>query len=232
MITIRKSDERGVANFGWLDSRHTFSFGEYHDPQHMGFRTLRVINDDLISGGQGFGTHPHRDMEIISYVVEGALEHRDSMGNGDVIRPGDVQVMTAGTGLTHSEFNPDPKTTTRLLQIWIMPEKRGIKPRYDQKTFPAAEKKNRLKLLVSHDGRDGSLAIHQDAAMFASILDAGKNLHHEISPGRHAWIQVVTGEIEVNGITLSRGDGAAVSNEKLLTLRSVIAAEVLLFDLA
>lgn len=232
MITLRKAADRGVANFGWLDSRHTFSFGEYHDPGHMGFRTLRVINDDLIAGGQGFGTHPHRDMEIISYVVEGALEHRDSMGNGDVIRPGDVQVMSAGSGLTHSEFNPDPGTRTRLLQIWILPERRGIQPRYEQKAFPAADKRNRLRLLVSHDGRDGSLAIHQDASLYASVLDAGTELSFDYAPGRHGWIQVVTGDVEVNGTKLTHGDGAALSDEPKLSLRATGDAEILLFDLA
>lgn len=232
MITVRKSEDRGVADFGWLDSRHTFSFGEYYDPEHMGFRTLRVINDDLIDGGQGFGTHPHRDMEIISYVVEGALEHRDSMGHGEVIRRGDVQVMTAGSGITHSEFNPDPKTRMRLLQIWIVPEKRGLKPRYDQKTFSEAAKKNSLLLVVSHDGRDGSLAIHQDASLFASILDANAGVKHVLAPGRHGWVQVVTGSIEVNGTKLGPGDGAAVSDEKALKVLAVSPAEILLFDLA
>jgi len=232
MIAIRKSEDRGHANFGWLDSRHTFSFGEYYDPAHMGFRTLRVINDDLIDGGQGFGTHPHRDMEIISYVVEGALEHRDSMGNGDVIRRGDVQVMTAGSGITHSEFNPDPSTRTRLLQIWIMPEARGLKPRYDQKNFPDEEKKNRLRLLVSQDGREGSLMIHQDALLFASLLDAGTRIEYSLDSGRHAWLQVVTGDVEVNGSKLGHGDGAAISDESKLVMTSGTGSEILFFDLA
>lgn len=232
MITIRKSEDRGHADFGWLDSRHTFSFGEYHDPRHMGFRTLRVINDDLIAGGQGFGTHPHRDMEIISYVVDGALEHRDSMGNGDVIRRGEVQVMTAGSGITHSEFNPEPDTRTRLLQIWIMPEARGLKPRYDQKLFPDAEKRNRLRLLVSRDGRDGSLAIHQDVLLFASLLDAGAKVERGLAPGRHAWLQVVTGGVDFNGTQLAHGDGAAISDESRLAITAATAAEILLFDLA
>jgi len=232
MITVRKAAERGVSNFGWLDSRHTFSFGEYHDPRQMGFRVLRVINDDRIAGGQGFGTHPHRDMEIITYVVEGAVEHRDSMGNGSVIRAGDVQVMSAGTGITHSEFNPDPKLELRLLQIWILPKRQGLTPSYDQKNFSADQKKNRLCPLVSRDGRDGSLGIHQDVALYGCVLDAGTEAQHAPVTGRHAWIQIVTGEIEVNGIRLGPGDGASVSDEKFLKMSGISASEFLLFDLA
>lgn len=232
MITIRESDERGHADFGWLDSRHTFSFGEYYDPKHMGYRSLRVINDDLIDGGQGFGMHPHRDMEIISYVVEGSLEHRDSMGNGSVIVPGDVQMMSAGTGVKHSEFNPDPDKRMRLLQIWIMPDRVGHTPRYGQKKFTTEEKKNRLKLVASNDGRDGSIPIHQDALLYATIADKGTKLVHRITAGRGAWLQVISGELDLNGQKLVHGDGAHTDDETTLTITAAKDAEFLLFDLA
>lgn len=231
-IVVRKAADRGVANFGWLDSRHSFSFGDYYDPRHMGFRTLRVINDDRVAGGQGFGTHPHRDMEIISYVVDGALEHRDSMGTGSVIQAGDVQVMSAGRGVTHSEFNHDKETTVHFLQIWIVPAQRGVEPSYQQKSFPRTAKQDRLTLLVSGDGRDGSMKIHQDALLFASVLGAGKEVAYTPHPGRYVWVQVVTGGITLEGQSLSAGDGAAISAAQNLAIRSEAGGEFLLFDLA
>jgi redox-sensitive bicupin YhaK (pirin superfamily) len=231
MIQIRKSNERGHANHGWLDSFHTFSFADYYDPGFMGFRTLRVINEDVIAKANGFGTHPHRDMEIITYVMRGELEHKDSMGTGSVIRPGDVQRMSAGTGVKHSEFNHSQEKDVHLLQIWILPEANGLKPSYEQKSFPLAEKKNRLRLVASRDSREGSILVQQDADLFASVLDQGKEVLHELKDGRHAWIQVVAGTLDVNGKSLAAGDGAAVANEKLLSFKGKSDTEFLLFDL-
>ncbi len=232
MITVRPSSERGRAQIGWLDSRHTFSFSEYHDPKHMGFRALRVINEDRVAPGQGFGTHPHRDMEIISYVLEGELEHKDSMGNGSVIRPGDVQRMSAGTGVRHSEFNPSKTEPVHFLQIWIMPEAAGLPPSYEQKSFSDAERSNKLRLVASRDGRDGALTLHQDVALHAGLLEAGASVRHPLAAGRHAWVQVVRGAIDLGGERLVAGDGAAVSDERELAIAAREASEVLVFDLA
>lgn len=231
MIDIRKSSERGHANHGWLDSHFTFSFADYYDPQHLQFRTLRVLNDDRVEGGAGFPTHPHRDMEIVTYVLEGALEHRDSMGNGSVIRPGDVQYMSAGTGVTHSEFNPSKTDALHLLQIWMVPEKRGLKPAYDQKNFSATEKRAKLRLVASPDGSNGSVKIRQDNELYATILDKDETVRHDLRPGRHAYVQVAKGQIRLNGTPLQEGDGAAISEEKSVELTGVDNAEVLLFDL-
>ncbi len=230
MITIRKSDERGHAEHGWLDSYHTFSFADYHDPAHMGFRSLRVINDDIIAGGGGFGTHPHRDMEIITYVVRGALEHRDSMGNGSVIRAGDAQHMAAGTGVQHSEFNHSPGEEVRLLQIWILPDRRGAKPSYAEKHFAGAET-GKLHLVASKTSPDGSIAINQDADLWLAKFAGGESLSHSIAPGRAAWIQVAEGEVTLNGQTLAQGDGAQVNAEPLLGFSASGKAQVLVFDL-
>jgi redox-sensitive bicupin YhaK (pirin superfamily) len=232
MITTRLSDARGRANFGWLDSRHTFSFGDYYDAGHMGFGPLRVINEDRVKPGQGFGTHGHRDMEILSYVLEGALEHKDSIGTGSVIRPGDVQIMSAGTGIRHSEFNPSPTESVHFLQIWVIPEREGIAPRYAQKTFSAEQKRGGLLLVGSSDGRDGSVVIHQDVDLWASILGTGEEVKRHFQPGRSGWVQVVSGAIDVNGGKLSAGDGAAIEGESELTIRGALAnSEFLLFDL-
>jgi redox-sensitive bicupin YhaK (pirin superfamily) len=232
MITIRKAEDRGHADHGWLNTYHSFSFAGYYDPAHMGFRNLRVINEDRVAPGGGFGTHPHRDMEIISYVLDGALEHRDSMGNGSVIRPGDVQRMSAGTGVAHSEFNASKSDAVHFLQIWLLPAKPGITPSYEQKTFPHEDKKGRLRLVASPDGADGSVTIHTDARLFAAVLDEGQRAQHELSTGRHAWVQVVRGRVRVNDHELNAGDGAALSNETLIRLEGVGASEVLVFDLA
>src|SRR5215468_767085 len=232
MLHIRKSAERGTADLGWLFSRHTFSFSDYYDPDHMGFGPLRVINEDRVQPGQGFGTHGHRDMEIISYVLEGALEHKDSIGTGSVIRPGDVQVMSAGTGIRHSEFNHSKNDLVHFLQIWIVPDREGIAPRYDQKTFPDAEKRGRLRLVGSPDGRDGSIVIHQHVELLAGILDADERAEHSFRNGRKAWVQVARGSVEVNGHRLEAGDGAAVRNESALTVAAKAGgSEILLFDL-
>src|SRR5882757_4607818 len=231
MIAVRHREERGVANFGWLDSRHTFSFGEYHDPRHMGFGPLRVINEDRVEPGRGFDTHGHRDMEIISYVLEGALEHKDSIGTGSVIRPGDVQVMSAGTGIRHSEFNHSKQEPVHFLQIWVLPDRQGIAPRYDQKTFPDAEKRGRLRLVGSPDGRDGSIVIHQDAQIHDGLLRNGHTVTHPLKPGRKSWVQVVRGAVEVNRQAAVAGDGVAVENEAVLTVAALDDAEILLFDL-
>jgi hypothetical protein len=234
MITVRPSAERGHANHGWLDTHFTFSFADYYDPKHMGFRGLRVINEDVIEAGQGFGRHPHRDMEIITYVVEGELNHRDSMGREATIRQNDVQRMSAGTGIMHSEYNHSQKPV-HLLQIWILPEASGLKPSYEDRTIPTEEKRNRLRLIASHDGREDSARINQDASVYASLLDSGKSLALPLRPDRHAWVQLVRGELNVNGKTLKKGDGASVSGENQLTLSSVSGngeAEFLLFDLA
>jgi len=232
MITIRKASERGHTDFGWLDSWHTFSFGDYMDHDHMGFHSLRVINDDKVAAGGGFPTHPHRDMEIITWVLSGALEHKDSLGTGAVIRPGELQRMTAGTGILHSEFSASKTEPVHLLQIWIFPEKRGLTPGYDQKSFPAAERKGRLKLVATRDGRDGSVSFHQDASLYAAALAPGQKVAHTLAPGRAAWVQVATGAVTLNGRKLSAGDGAAVENESALELVGVEEGETLLFDLA
>jgi quercetin 2,3-dioxygenase len=232
VLTVRKPGDRGTANLGWLHSRHTFSFGDYHDREHMGYGPLRVINEDRVSPGQGFGTHGHRDMEIISYVLEGALEHKDSIGTGSVIRPGDVQIMSAGTGIRHSEFNHSKTEPVHFLQIWIVPDREGIAPRYEQKRFPDEEKRGRLRLVGSSDGRDGSVVIHQDAQFFAALLDAGEQVTHEIATGRRAWLQVVRGVVRVNGHGLDAGTGVAVEDEPKLTMAAEAnGAELLLFDL-
>ncbi|TMH38034.1 MAG: pirin family protein [Betaproteobacteria bacterium] len=232
MLEIRKSADRGTASLGWLHSRHTFSFSDYYDPQYTGFGPLRVINEDQVSPGQGFGTHGHRDMEIISYVLEGALEHKDSIGTGSVIRPGDVQIMSAGTGIRHSEFNHSKTEPVHFLQIWIVPDRAGIAPRYDQKRFPDEEKRGRLRLVGSHDGGDGSIVIHQDVQLFATLLNEREQVTHALANGRRAWLQVVRGAVDANGQGLNAGDGVAVHAEAALavTARSH-DAEILLFDL-
>lgn len=233
MITIRSAQDRGIANFGWLDSRHTFSFGNYYDPKQMGFADLRVINEDKVTPGQGFGTHAHRDMEIISYVLEGALEHKDSIGTGSVIRPGDVQRMSAGTGIQHSEFNASTTEPVHFLQIWILPEQNGIQPGYEQKTFTEAEKRGKLRLVGSRDGRDGSITIHQDVNLYATALQEGETVSQSLAEGRVAWLQVVRGAVQVNEQTLTAGDGAAIAQEAHITLQGASDdAEVLLFDMA
>jgi redox-sensitive bicupin YhaK (pirin superfamily) len=231
MITLRKAAERGHANHGWLDSHHTFSFADYYDPNHMGFRALRVINDDTVAPGQGFGTHPHRDMEIVSYVLDGALEHRDSMGTGSVIRPGDVQRMSAGTGVTHSEFNASKHEAVHFLQIWLLPSARGLQPGYEQKTFGAEEKAGRLRLVASPDGREGSTTVHSDALLYAGHFEAGQSAELRLADGRHAWVQVARGKVSVNGHPLHAGDGAAFSSEPSVSIASGEGAEVLVFDL-
>ena len=232
MIQIRKSNDRGRANHGWLDSRFSFSFAEYYDPKHVEFRTLRVMNDDHIAGGGGFPTHPHRDMEIVTYVLEGALSHNDSMGNGSTIRPGDVQYMSAGTGVAHSEFNASENEPVHMYQIWMFPDKKGYKPLYDQKHFDASEKRGKLRLMVSPDGREGSVQIRQDNELYATVLAPGEAVKHALKPERHAYVQVARGSVTLNGKDLETGDGAAISAEKSLELVGVKDAEVLLFDLA
>jgi quercetin 2,3-dioxygenase len=232
MIRIRRADDRGRTELGWLDSRHTFSFGDYRDPAHAGFRSLRVLNDDRVAPGSGFGTHGHRDMEILSYVLDGALEHRDSMGNGSVIRPGDVQRMTAGTGVSHSEFNPSPDEAVHLLQIWILPSAKKLAPGYEQKFFSDEERTGRLRLIASEDGSEGSVRIHQDARLYAAIIDAGDTLTHELKADRYGWLQVARGSVGLNDLELKQGDGAAISQESELTIAARDQAEVLLFDLA
>jgi redox-sensitive bicupin YhaK (pirin superfamily) len=232
MIKVRPAGERGHANHGWLDTRYSFSFSNYYDPRHMGFRALRVINEDRIAPGQGFGTHGHRDMEILTYVVSGGLEHRDSMGNGEVIRPNEWQRMSAGTGVMHSEFNASRTEPVHLLQIWILPEAEGIKPGYEQQVFAPEEKTGRLRLVASREAHDGSLKIHQNVALYNGVLPAGETVEHRLAPGRHAWIQVIKGAVEVNGTRLGTGDGAAVSDETSLDIRANEEAEILLFDLA
>jgi redox-sensitive bicupin YhaK (pirin superfamily) len=236
MITVRRATARGHADHGWLDSHHTFSFADYYDPAHMGFRSLRVINEDRVQPGMGFGTHPHRDMEIISYVLEGGLAHKDSMGTGSIIKPGDVQRMSAGTGVTHSEFNASKTEKVHFLQIWIVPGERGIKPSYEQKTFDEADKLGKLRLVASPDGQDESVTIHQDARLYTTLLEGGATVKHELAAGRHAWVHVAQGKAKVNGELLSAGDGAAVTGETTLLFEGAGAgagerADVLLFDL-
>jgi redox-sensitive bicupin YhaK (pirin superfamily) len=232
-VQILRSEERGHAQHGWLDSRHTFSFADYYHPERMGFRTLRVINEDRVAPGQGFGRHPHRDMEIVSYVLDGELGHRDSMGNGTTIRPGDVQRMTAGTGVTHSEMNGSKERAVHFLQIWILPEQRGLTPGYEQKHFAEDERRGRLRLVASRDGRDGSITIHQDAAIAAGLLAKGERASHEVGAGRHAWVQVARGEILLDGVRLGPGDAAATSDASTLTIEGAGEglAEILVFDL-
>jgi redox-sensitive bicupin YhaK (pirin superfamily) len=232
MITIRPAEARGHFDHGWLDTRHTFSFADYYDPSHMGFRGLRVLNEDRVQPGQGFPTHGHRDMEIVSYVLEGALEHKDSMGTGSVIRPGDVQRMSAGTGVLHSEFNHSTREVVHFLQIWILPATRGLEPSYEQRHFAESEKRGRLRLIASRDGADGSVTIHHDARVYATVLGPGQSVTHPLGAGRHAWAQIARGAVTLNGTALRQGDGAAASREPALTLAATEPAEVLVFDLA
>jgi quercetin 2,3-dioxygenase len=232
MIAVRKATARGYADHGWLRSFHTFSFADYYDPGFMGFRTLRVINEDRVQPGKGFATHGHENMEILSYVLEGALEHRDSLGNGSVIRPGDVQRMSAGTGVRHSEFNPSDATPVHFLQIWILPAHRGLAPSYEQRTVPAAETDNLLGLIASQDGRAGSVTVHQDVSVYAVRLEPARRVRHPVDPGRHVWVQVARGTLAVNGVALGAGDGAALSGEQALELAAETSAEAVVFELA
>ena len=235
-MTIRKADDRGHANHGWLDSHHTFSFADYHDPAQMGFRTLRVINEDRVQAAAGFPTHPHRDMEIVTYVLDGAIAHKDSMGNGTVINPGDVQRMSAGTGVVHSEFNASKTDPLHFFQIWVLPNKHGLAPSYEQKHFEPQDKSGRLRLVGSSDGRDGSVQIHQDLSFYASILQPKQEVSLELQKGRHAWVQVASGEVTINGSRLATGDGMAISpensDEQRLRFRADQSSEFLVFDLA
>jgi redox-sensitive bicupin YhaK (pirin superfamily) len=232
MIQIRKANDRGHANHGWLNTYHTFSFSSYRDPKHMGFRSLRVMNEDWVTPGQGFGTHPHQDMEIVTYVLEGALEHKDSMGHGEVLRPGEFQRMSAGTGITHSEFNPSQTEPVHLYQIWLYPEKKGLEPSYEQKRFPETDLQGQLRLVASPTADNGSLLIHQDAQIFLSKLTSGQQVIRDVKPGRHAWLQVLRGSLTLNGQSLATSDGAAVSDESALTIKATTDAEIMLFDLA
>lgn len=232
MITIRPANERGGGDYGWLKTRHTFSFSDYQDPRWMGFRSLRVINEDWVAPNGGFPTHPHRDMEIITYVLSGKLEHKDSLGTGSAILPGDGQRMTAGRGIRHSEANPSSAETVHLLQIWIFPDKQGYEPGYEQKSFPEAEKRGKFRLIASNDGAEGSVKINQDVSLFVTILAPGEQVTQALAGSRHAWVQVAKGEVELNGQKLHQGDGAAVSEETKLTIQATKDAEVLLFDLA
>jgi len=232
MIAIRKDGERGRTKIDWLDSRHTFSFGEYYDPEHMGFRALRVINDDRVAPGGGFGTHPHRDMEIITIVLDGALEHKDSLGSGSVIRPGDVQLMTAGAGIRHSEFNHSQEEPVHFLQIWILPERKGLKPGYEQKSFAPKETRGTWRTVVAPNSNNGALTIHQDAILAVASLSRGEQATYSLKPERYAWVQVATGGVTLNGNPLTAGDGAAVSDETKLTVKATEPSELLLFDLA
>jgi len=231
VIAVRPAAERGHADHGWLDTRHTFSFASYHDPRHMGFRSLRVINEDRVQPAEGFGTHAHRDMEILTWVLEGALEHKDSMGNGSVIRPGDLQRMSAGTGVTHSEFNPSREAAVHFLQIWLLPRERGLPPGYEQKHFTQAARRGRLRLIAAGDGREGAVTIHQDADVWTALLQPGESVRHALALGRYAWLHVARGAVSLNGSTLGAGDGAAVSDETALEITGAARAEVLLFDL-
>src|SRR5688500_5562522 len=231
MISVRRSGERGHANHGWLDTYHTFSFADYYDRGHMGFGPLRVINEDFVAAGQGFPTHAHREMEIITYVLEGQLAHKDSLGTGSVIRPGDVQRMSAGTGVRHSEFNPSASDPLHLLQIWIEPNRMGVAPSYEEKAFNDDDKRNRLRLVASPDGRDGSVTIHQDALVYAGVIEEGREAVYPLGQGRRAWIQVARGRVSINGQGLEQGDGAAVTDERALTVTGKERAEIILFDL-
>ena len=232
MLRIRRGRDRGHFNHGWLDTYHTFSFGDYFDPDQMAFRSLRVMNEDRVQPGQGFGMHGHRDMEIVTYVLSGALEHRDSLGNGSVLRPGELQRMTAGTGIRHSEFNPSASEPVHLYQIWLLPERKGLEPSYDQRPFAAAGRRGKWQLTASPDGRDGSLAIRQDAEIYLAELAPGESLDFALNRGRHAWLQALRGDVQVNGQPLTAGDGAAISEESSLSVRADGAAEVMLFNLA
>jgi redox-sensitive bicupin YhaK (pirin superfamily) len=232
MLSIRKAAERGRADFGWLDSRHTFSFGEYHDPRHMGFGPLRVINDDRVIAGAGFPTHGHRDMEIISYVLEGALAHKDSIGTGSVIRPGEVQRMSAGTGIRHSEFNASQSEPVHFLQIWIIPERQGLQPSYEQKAFGEEDKRGKLRLVGSRDGREGSLTIHRDVDLYASVIENGTTVRHGLAPVRIGWVQVARGAVSLGGRTLGEGDGAAIDGGDIEITGAANESEILLFDMA
>ena len=233
MITAHEAHQRGATRIGWLDSRHTFSFGDYHDPKHMGFRALRVINDDRVQGGHGFPPHGHRDMEIVTYVLDGALEHRDDMGNGSVIRPGDVQRMSAGTGVVHSEFNPSKTAPVHLLQIWILPKARGLRPEYEQRAFIDQDLQDTLRVIAAPDGRDGGVTIHQDVVLYASRLTPGAKVQHRLARGRFGWLHVARGGVDLNGTALAAGDGAAISDEpEIVVTATTHPAEVLLFDLA
>jgi quercetin 2,3-dioxygenase len=231
MLNVRKSDQRGRANFGWLDSRHSFSFGHYYDPEHMGFGPLRVINEDRVAPGGGFPTHPHADMEIISYVLDGALAHKDSLGTGSVIRPGDVQRMSAGTGIRHSEFNASKTEPVHFLQIWITPEQEALVPSYEQKAFSAQDKRGRLRLIGSRDGRDGSVTIHRDVDLYATLLAPGETVRHDLAAARIGWVQVARGAVTLNGEALRAGDGVAIARAGRLALTATEDAEVLLFDM-
>ncbi len=230
-MTIRPSAERGVANFGWLDSRHSFSFGHYFDQRYMGHGPLRVINEDRVKPGRGFDTHGHSDMEIISYVLDGALEHNDSMGNGSMIRPGDVQRMTAGTGVRHSEYNASDSDDVHFLQIWILPEAQGLKPGYEQKAFGREDKLNQLRLVGARDGREGAVVIHRDVDLYASVLEAGREVSHQIAADRKGWLQVARGRLLVNGERLDQGDGVALDGNDSLAIEAVDESEFLLFDM-
>ncbi len=232
MINVRKAADRGYADHGWLKAFHTFSFAGYVDRDHVQFRSLRVMNEDRVAPGQGFGTHPHNDMEIVTYVLEGALEHKDSMGNGEVLRPGEFQRMTAGTGITHSEFNPSSDEPVHLYQIWLFPDRKGHTPSYEQKRFPDEQLHNSLRVVASPDAEEGSLAIHQDAKIFLSKLDAGQSVEHPVAESRHAWLQLLRGKVTLNGQSLDTSDGAAVSDERLLKIEADGDAEIMLFDLA
>jgi redox-sensitive bicupin YhaK (pirin superfamily) len=231
MITIRPAKERGKSDLGWLNSRHTFSFAEYYDKSHMGFSKLRVINDDRVAPGKGFGTHAHRDMEIISYVLDGAIEHKDSMGNGSTIVPGDVQRMTAGTGVTHSEFNPSPTAPVHFLQIWVLPDTIGLEPSYEQRTFQPDEKRGKLRLVASRDGREGSVTVHQDMQLFAGELQPGERTSLDLLPSRRAWVHVARGTLSLNGTAMKEGDGAAVEHEATIEVAADTPSEILVFDL-
>jgi redox-sensitive bicupin YhaK (pirin superfamily) len=232
MLTLRPASQRGHADHGWLKTWHTFSFSTYRDPQHIHFRALRVINEDIVAPGQGFGTHPHNDMEIVTYVLSGALEHKDSMGNGEVLRPGEFQRMTAGTGITHSEFNPSTTEPVHLYQIWLFPERSGLAPSYEQKRFPSEGRRNQLRLVASRNADEGSLTIHTDAKISLAELDAGQTIQQGLSPLRHAWLQVLRGTVRVNGQDLGTSDGLAISNESALEITAITDAELMLFDLA
>jgi hypothetical protein len=232
MIRVRKAGERGHFDHGWLDTYHTFSFGDYYDPAHLGFRSLRVINDDRVQPGQGFGMHGHRDMEIVTYVLDGALQHKDSLGNGSIIRAGELQRMTAGTGVRHSEFNPSDKEGVHLYQIWLLPERKGLKPSYEELAVGEEEKQGRFRLVASPDGAAGSLTIHQDARLYLASLLPGQAVAHSIEPGRAAWLQVLRGSVNVLGNDLSAGDGVAVTDENAISVQAAVPSEVLLFDLA
>jgi quercetin 2,3-dioxygenase len=232
MITVRRSNERGGGDYGWLNTRHTFSFSDYWDPRWMGFRSLRVINEDYVAPASGFPTHPHSDMEIITYVLEGKLEHKDSLGTGSVILPGDGQRMTAGRGIRHSEYNPSNTQQVHLYQIWMLPEKKGLEPSYEQKSFPAEEKQGQLRLIASPDAKDGSVKINQDARLYVSLLKPGEEVAHAFGNNRHGWLQVAKGSVELNGQRLELGDGAAISDEAKVNIKGAQESEVLLFDLA